>query len=158
MLKNIIKHIFPETADNNYQGSKVAFYVFVLIVFVTLVRSCIHIFAPDGGAQSIAGFPLDTYSMAASSMVILTFSLWGASQLLMGLIYLVVLLRYRSLIPLMYVLIFIEYLSRVLLGIFKPVVSTHVVPGAVGDYIMIPLALIMLFLSLANNGKVSKHV
>ena len=125
---------------------------------MTLIRSSIHIFTPDGGVQSIAGFPLSSYPDAASSLVVLTFSLWGASQLLMGFVYLVVLLRYRSLIPLMYVLIFIEYLSRMLLGVFKPVISTHVIPGGVGDYIMIPLALIMLFLSLINNREINKHV
>ena len=157
MIQKIIKNIFPETADNNYRGSKIALYVFMIIVAVTLVRSGIHIFAPDGGAQSIAGFPLNSYSDAASSLVILIFALWGASQLLMGLVYLVVLLRYKSLIPLMYVLIFIEYVSRMLLGVFKPAVSTHVVPGGVGDYIMIPLALIMLFLSLINIKNINKR-
>ena len=158
MIKSILKYIFPKTADNNYRGSKIALYVFLLIVAITLIRSSIHIFTPDGGARSIAGFPLNTYSDAASSLVILIFSLWGASQLLMGFMYLVVLLRYRSLIPLMYVLIFIEYLSRLLLGVYKPVVSAHIVPGGIGDYIMIPLALIMLLLGFNGYIKLNKHV
>ena len=148
----IIDSILPKKITNEFEGQKVALYTFIVIVLITLVRSCIHIFAPDGGAQSIAGFPLNTYPEAASTMIILIFSLWGASQLLMGIVYLIVLLRYKGLIPFMYVLLFIEYLSRFLLGIFKPAISTHVIPGGVLDYIMIPLALVMLFLSLRNNS------
>lgn len=149
----LIDSILPEKVTNEFKGNKIVLYVFVLITIITLIRSCIHIFAPDGGAQSIAGFPLNTYSEAASSIVILIFSLWGASQLLMGVVYLIVLLRYKSLIPLMYLLLFIEYTSRLILGIYKPVISTHVVPGGVGDYIMIPLSLIMLFLAIRGYKK-----
>jgi len=149
----IIDAILPEKITNEFKGHKIAFYVFIGIVVMTLVRSCIHIFASDGGAQSIAGFPLNTYPEAASSMIILIFSLWGASQLLMGFVYLIVLIRYKGLIPLMYVLIFIEYLSRFLLGVFKPAISTSVIPGGVGDYIMIPLSLIMIILCICKQEK-----
>lgn len=149
-MKNIIKKILPDEITNKFEGNKIAQYVFLLIIVITLGRSLIHIFAADGGAQSIAGFPLDTYSQAASSMVILIFSLWGASQLLMGFVYLAVYAKYKSLIPAMYVLIIIEYATRFLLGLYKPVISTHIVPGGVGDYIMVPLAIFMLILSLRS--------
>jgi len=142
----IVETVLPGQISNDFKGHKLVLYVFIVILAMTLVRSLIHVFAPDGGAQSIAGFPLNTYPEAASSLIVLIFSLWGASQLLMGFVYLLVLIRYKSLIPLMYVLIFIEYSSRLLIGFFKPAVSTHVVPGGVGDYIMIPLSLLMLVL------------
>ena len=154
----IIDAILPEKITNEFKGHKIALYVFIGVIVITLVRSCIHIFSPDGGAQSIAGFPLNTYLEAASSMVVLVFSLWGASQLLMGIVYVAILLRYKSLIPFMYVLLFIEYLSRFLLGVFKPAISTHVIPGGVGDYIMIPLSLVMLFLSIHENKKVNNNL
>jgi hypothetical protein len=144
----IIDIILPKAITNKLKVNKIVLYTFSLITAITLVRSCIHIFAPDGGAQSIAGFPLDSYSTAASSMVILIFSLWGLSQLLMGILYLIVLLRYKSLIPLMYLLLFIEYTGRWLLGIYKPAISTHTVPGGVLDYIMIPLTLVILILCI----------
>jgi hypothetical protein len=149
----VIDLVLPEKITNEFKGHKITLYVFIGIVLMTLVRSCIHIFAPDGGAQSVAGFPLNTYTESASSMIILIFSLWGTSQLLMGIVYVIVLIRYKSLIPLMYILLLIEYVSRFLLGVFKPAVSTHVIPGGVLDYIMIPLAIIMLFFSINRNTK-----
>lgn len=47
--------IFPKQVDNNFHGYRIAATVFFLVTLFTLVRSCIHIFAPDGGASSIAG-------------------------------------------------------------------------------------------------------
>ncbi len=41
-------------------------------------------FAPDGGAQSIATIPLDSYTANGADTVILIFSYWGLSQLIIG--------------------------------------------------------------------------
>jgi hypothetical protein len=108
-----------------------------------LARSCVHIFAPDGGASTIAGI---NTSVEGGSSVISMFAFWGLAQLLMGFVYLVVFFRYKSLIPFMYILIIIEYSGRVLIGMVKPLIVSHTPPGAIGDYILIPLAIMMLIL------------
>tara|TARA_Y100000389_G_scaffold203520_1_gene252157 strand:+ start:1834 stop:2175 length:342 start_codon:yes stop_codon:yes gene_type:complete len=105
-------------------------------------------FLEDGGAQSIATIPLDNYSVEASGVVIHIFAEWGLTQLLFGVLYAIVLWRYKSLIPLMYLFILIEYTGRLLLTMYKPIILEGTAPGSVGNYIMIPLALIMLVLSL----------
>lgn len=76
------------------------------------------------------------------------FALWGLSQLLFGLLYIVVLWRYQALIPHMYLFIFVEYTGRLLLTFAKPIVTDSTAPGAIGNYILIPLAPLMLVLSL----------
>ena len=58
----MLERLFPQTANNDYRGNRIALWVFVPITVATLVRSGIHIFRADGGAQSIATIPLDTYS------------------------------------------------------------------------------------------------
>lgn len=131
--------------DNNYEGYRVVVIVFILITITTIVRSCIHILAPDGGAGSIAGIDV---SVAGGSNIISLFALWGLSQLLMGFVYLVVSFRYRSLIPFMYLLVLLEYSGRILIGFLKPLTVIHIPPGAISDYILVPLALLMLLLSL----------
>jgi hypothetical protein len=47
--------VFPKQLDNSFRGNRIAVIVFALITVFTLARSCIHIFAPDGGASTIAG-------------------------------------------------------------------------------------------------------
>ena len=140
--------ILPAQIDNHYRGLKISQYAFFLITAVTLVRSLIHVFAPDGGAQSIATIPLDSYSAEAASTVILMFSLWGLSQLLMGIVYLGVSLKYRSLIPAMYVLVIFEYAMRIVIGQMKPILTTGTAPGSIGSWIMVPVCAVLLALSL----------
>jgi uncharacterized membrane protein len=135
--------VFPKQLDNSFRGNRIAVIVFALITVFTLARSCIHIFAPDGGASSIAGI---NTSVEGGSNVISMFALWGLAQLLMGLVYVVVFFRYKSLIPFMYILVIIEYSGRVLIGTVKPLIVSHTPPGAIGDYILIPLAIMMLML------------
>lgn len=142
--------IFPKQVDNNFQGHKIAAIIFLLITLFTIARSCIHIFAPDGGAGSIAGIDV---SVAGGSNVVSMFAFWGLSQLLIGFVYLVVYFRYKSLIPFMYLLILLEYSGRIVLGYIKPLVVTHTPPGAIGDYVLLPLAVLMLILSLKRRKK-----
>ncbi len=140
--------LFPKQITNELRSSRIIVLVFIVITIVTLVRSCIHLLAPDGGAGSIAGIDL---SIAGGGNIIAIFALWGLSQLIIGFVFLVVLLRYKSLIPFMYILIVIEYSGRIMIGYMKPLLVTHVPPGAIGNYIMVPLAVLMLILSFRTN-------
>ena len=152
-MKNERIIILPKTIDNEYKGNPISKYVFLFLTVITIVRSLIHIFAADGGAQSIATIPLDSYTSAGAATVIMTFSLWGLSQLLMGVVYGVVYLRYKSLIPAMYVLLIIEYIMRIIIGIMRPIVTAGTAPGGIGNYILVPLCVIMLLLSLIKSRK-----
>lgn len=143
----------PERTHNQYKGNKLALYFFYVITLVTIGRSLVHIFSLDGGAQSIATIPLDSYSEEASDVVIHIFAEWGLTQLLFGVLYVIVLWRYKSFIPLMYLFITIEYSGRLFLTLYKPIILEGTAPGGVGNYIMIPLALVMLFLSLRTNNE-----
>jgi hypothetical protein len=141
-------HIFPKHIDNTYTGHPIALYAFYLITAITIIRSLIHIIAPDGGAQSIATIPLDTYSIESANTVIFMFGLWGISQLLLGILFLIIAIRYRALIPLMYIFIFTEYSLRLILGFFKPITLTGVAPGGIGNYVFIILSILLFILSM----------
>jgi hypothetical protein len=154
-MKNILSILFPAQANNTIRGSKWPLHLFILVAAIGLVRSCIHIFSPDGGAGSIAGMNL---AVTGANEVIFAFALWGAEQLLYALLQWVVILRYRSLIPMMWGVQFLETLGRMLIGRIKPVTFAHTPPGAYQNYIYLALAMLMLMLSLwsglkAENGK-----
>ena len=140
--------VLPKEINNNYKGRKIALYLFYLFTVITIIRSLIHMFAPDGGAQTIATIPLDSFSNEGASAVILIFSLWGLSQLIMGMFYVIVCLRYKSLIPLMYLFIVFEYVMRLILGVLKPIETTGTAPGAIINFIFPPLVIILFLLSL----------
>ena len=146
--------LLPSAIDNQFEGFRIAQYAFLILTAATLVRSLIHVFAPDGGAQSIATIPLTSYSGEAAAAVILMFSLWGLSQLLMGIVYLVVYIKYKSLIPAMYVLMIVEYAMRIVIGQMKPIVTSGTAPGSIGNWVMVPVCILLLALSLIKKRTV----
>jgi hypothetical protein len=134
--------------SNEYRGARIAKWVFVAMTVLTIGRSLGHLFLPDGGAQSIATIPLSDFAPDASAVVIGMFAQWGLTQLMFSFPYVLVLWRYQSLIPLMWLFVLIEYGGRLLLTLYKPFETAGQAPGVTGNYILVPLALIMLFLSL----------
>lgn len=144
----MFESLFPKTIDNRYRGLSIAKWLFVAMTILTVGRSLAHMFLPDGGAQSIATIALGSFSLDAASVIIGLFAYWGLSQLLFGLLFMLVVWRYQSLIPLMWVFIFIEWAGRLLLGFYKPLEIAGTAPGAIGNMIFPVLALIMLVLSL----------
>jgi len=146
----MLDKLFPQPVTNDYRGAAIAKWSFVAMTLLTLGRSLAHIFLPDGGALSIASIPLDEFTVNGAAAVIHIFAEWGLSQLMFGLLYVLVLWRYSALIPLMWLFILIEYSGRLLLTIAKPLELHGTAPGAVGNYIFIPLALIMLVLALRD--------
>ncbi len=53
----------------------------------------------------------------------------------------------------------LEYLFRGLINIIKPgVYSLHTPPGAIADYILIPLALIMFSLAVYSRYQANKQI
>ena len=149
-MSRVISKILPEKAENDYKGYKVAKITFLIIIIVTIIRSLIHFLAPDGGAESIATIDLN---IEGGDIIVGIFALWGASQLLLAIVFLIVFFRYNNLIPFMYVLIIIEYTMRIVVGMIKPFEITGIAPGAIGNYIIIPLAIIMLILSILQPNK-----
>lgn len=149
----MIDKMFPKQLNNDYNGHALAKWVFVLLTTVTIVRSLIHMFSSDGGAQSIATIPLNSFTQGGAAAVVLIFSMWGLSQLLIGFVFVVVLWRYKAFIPFMYLLIIIEYGMRIFLSQIKQIETVGTAPGGIANIIIVPLAIVMLFLSLRQQKR-----
>lgn len=146
----MFEKLFPKVIDNQYRGLSVAKWMFVAMTILTVGRSLTHIFLPDGGTQSIATIPLNVFSSEASAVIVGMFAQWGLTQLMFGLLYVIVLWRYQSLIPLMWLFIFFEWTGRLLLGYYKPIETIGQAPGGIGNMVFPVVSLTMLVLSLMN--------
>jgi hypothetical protein len=51
----------------------------------------------------------------------------------------------------MYLFLVIEYSTRVLLAVYKPVVLEGYAPGGIANYFLVPLFVILFILSLKKN-------
>lgn len=85
-----------------------------MLTVITLGRSLFHMFAADGGAQSIASIALDAFSAGGADTAVTVFGLWGFSQLIIGLFFAIALWRYQLLIPLLYGFLSFEYFMRLI--------------------------------------------
>src|SRR5258708_38701253 len=97
-------HVLPASTNAAYSGSMPSVYFLTLFSVLTIVPGCIHTFAPDGGAGTIAGLDLSQNGR----VIIAVFAWAGATQIAFGLATLIVSLRYRSLVPLMLGLAIVE--------------------------------------------------
>ena len=143
----ILDILLPKIADNQIRGSIYPFYALCLIAPMSLFRSLIHLFYSDGGANSIAGINL---TLDHGSEVIFSFALWGSSQLIFAIIQLIVLKRYRSLVPLIYLALIFEIFLRILVGHIKPISFLHPPPGMIANWILLPIACFMFALSIQS--------
>lgn len=151
-MKQLLDLFLPEKADNSIRGSRLPFYLLLVVAAVGVVRSLIHIFAADGGAGSIAGMDL---AISGANEVIFSFALWGSAQLILAILQWIVLLRYRSLVPLMWLVQLLEICGRMLVGRIKPVTFAHTPPGAYSNYVLLVLSVTMIVLALWSGSRSS---
>ena len=139
----MLSRLLPARLDNDFRGYKAAIWIFALITAMKLGLSFMHIFSADGGAQTMSHIPLDSYSAGAAQNVVGLFARLGLEQLLLGALFVVVLLRYRALIPLMFLLAIVAQAGAFALAACKPL-SLTVSSGAA------PMHLVLSALYLAG--------
>jgi glucan phosphoethanolaminetransferase (alkaline phosphatase superfamily) len=144
--------LLPQPIDNTYSGSKIALWLFGLIVFVHIVQSVLVIFNGHMTAQSADGIPLESYPAAAAQTILAIFMIASLRRLIISLICAVVLFRYRSAVPLMFVVLGLSYLGGQVVFQFVPIVRVGTPPGVVVNLIMFGLTIVGLALSLWRRG------
>jgi hypothetical protein len=145
----MIDRLLPRT-EERYAGSRWSLGFLTLATVMSTARSLVHLFAPDGGAHTIAGIALD---VAGGPNIVALFGQWGASQLVLACLQWVIVLRYRFLVPGMLAIIVLEQLLRLLAGRLKPLVLDAPPPGAYGTYAVLGLGLVFLALALRQHPR-----
>ncbi len=146
----MFNQLLPQRIDNTYRGYKLALWLFALLVFIKVAISLNCIFNGYSVATSADGIPLDTFTSAGAQTVVSLFALLGNSWLMICLLCILVLARYRSMIPLMFGLLLLEHLSRKLILQFLPMVRTGTPPGFYVNLLLLAVMLVGLALSLGS--------
>jgi hypothetical protein len=125
----MLNPFFPQPVDNAYRGSRLALWLFALVVLLKLGVSLDAVFNGEVMASRGDAIPLGTFTAAGAQTVISLFALWGLAQLMICLLGVLVLARYRTLIPFMFALLLLEHLARKLVLHFLPMARA----GAAGE-------------------------
>lgn len=159
----ILNKIFPATADNHFKGYKISLWGFIAFMILMTWRSIIHMLFEQHGVHEIANFSVISGDPDPMLVIYRFFSLWGFAQLIFCLVCWVVIFRYRSLIPFMYLLWLFEWSFRTfgyplirediaLQGIY----TVGVTPGVVGAPFITFTLVILFTLSLIQKNNLGK--
>jgi uncharacterized membrane protein HdeD (DUF308 family) len=124
-MKLDAKKILPKD-PSSFNGLRPVRILLAIYMFVIVVRSCIHFFTADGGANSIAGIDI---SVEGGDNIVAIFHQWGAMQLLLVLLLYVLFFRYPGMTPLIALTLFIEPIFRLIAGKIMPVTAEGTPPG-----------------------------
>jgi hypothetical protein len=124
-VKFDIKKLLPNN-PTKFEGFRAVRIVTAIYLLVMVVRSCIHLFAADGGAQSIAG--IDT-SVEGGNNIIAIFHQWGAIQLILAVLLFVLFFRYPGFTPLILLTLALDPVMRFIAGQMMSVTTTGTPPG-----------------------------
>ena len=140
-MKFDFKKILPNN-PTSFEGFRAIRIVTAIYLLVMVVRSCIHLFAADGGAQSIAG--IDT-SVEGGNNIIAIFHQWGAIQLILAVLLFVLFFRYPGLTPLILLTLALAPVMRFIAGQMMSLTTTGTPPGEALNGAAFCLLLILFF-------------
>lgn len=137
-----VNEVFPED-PGLYEGPQIIRVALFLILVIMVVRSCIHLFSSDGGAERIAG--VDT-SVEGGNNIIAMFHQWGAIQLLLAVVLVALFFRYPGFTPLILLAVALDPVLRFVASRKMKVTSTRTPPGAAFNGIAL-VVLTLLFVA-----------
>jgi hypothetical protein len=148
IMKFNLRSTLPQSPAH-FAGLRIIRFATALYMLVIVVRSCIHLFAPDGGALSIAGVDI---TVAGGDNIVAMFHQWGASQLLLVALLFVLFFRYPGLTPLILLALATDPILRAISGQILPVTTVGTPPGAALNWPSFGLLMVLFVLSLLERN------
>ncbi len=144
----MFSQFLPERIDNAYRGHRLALWLFGAVVFMKTSIGLGTIFNGRTAAISADAIPLDTFPPAAAQAFLSVFAIWGFAQVMLGLLCMLALVRYRALVPFLFALLLLEHLGRKLILFVMPIAKTGTPPGLFINLALVAVMIVGLVLSL----------
>ena len=150
--------LFPSDLNNQYKGSKFVQYGLYPIFAIYIFRSLVHFLAENSGLVGIATikeFPIID-GLDPNNIIYLFASLWGATQVSLTIILLISFIKYKNLIPLIYLICLLDQCFRLISGYLHPLSEDYYIntpPGVISNIPLLLYLIFMFYLSLRGNAK-----
>ncbi len=153
--------LLPRQIDDDFRGQVVAIWLLVPVVLAKFLQGANVAGLLGTGKsrqvlESADRVPVSSFPADAASQLVFSFSAWGLGIFVLGLLGIIVLLRYRAMIPLMYVLLLIEQLGRKALStvhLGRPFLSMDPSPANIINWTFLSLIVVGLLLSLVGRRR-----
>ena len=140
--------LFPSDLNNQYKGSKLVQYGLYPIFAIYIFRSLVHFLAENSGLLGIATikeFPI-TDGLNPNNIIYLFASLWGATQVSLTVILLILFIKYKNLIPLIYLICLLDQFFRLTSGYLHPLSEDYYINTPPGVISNVPVLLYLIFM------------
>ena len=151
-MKIDIKKVLPRDPFS-YHGHKTIRIITAVYLLIVVIRSCVHLFASDGGANSIAGIDV---SVEGGDNIVAIFHQWGAIQLMLAGLLCVLFFRYPGFTPLVVLTLAIDPIMRAIAGDMMPVTSQSTPPGEALNWPAFFTIVILFAASIAESSSVKE--
>jgi hypothetical protein len=151
-MPTVLNRILPQRIDNTYRGHPLAVWFFVPVVVLKTGIALATIFNGREAAQSADGIPLDSLGASGAQAVVALFAMWGLAQLVFSVLGVLALVRYRAMIPFLFVLFLLEHLARRWILLAKPIARTGTPPGSYVNLAILVMTVVGLALSLRSRA------
>ncbi|HTK80499.1 MAG TPA: hypothetical protein VL286_08680 [Rhizomicrobium sp.] len=132
----MLDRIFPKQFDNTYRGHWLGVALFVPIVLLKAIQGVNSIIMTRQIMTSADGIPLDSFNSAAAQNAIADFALLGMYLLIIPLIGAISLIRYRAMIPFLYLMLLLQQIGSRFILLAHPVPRTGAYDAApIGLYV-----------------------
>ena len=98
-MVNFFSKVFPENANNNYSGNRIALWMLIAFLALMTWRSVIHMFFEPFRLHIIANVMLLTGDPDPMPLIYRFFSVWGFAQLIFCAACWIAIFQYRSFVP-----------------------------------------------------------
>ena len=148
----MLNRLLPSVADFTYKGSRVSLWLLGVVLFMKLAIALGAIFNGHYAASVADGIPIDLYTPQATQAFLSLFASLGLSQFMLGLLGVLLLIRYRPLVPLFLLVLLIEYLARKGINAYMPIARSGNAPGGAINWGIFGVMLLAFVLSMRQGN------
>lgn len=143
----MFSQLLPRHIDNTYRGYAAGLWILGVLL---LLRAIISVNSILNGYNIAAGdgIPLESFTPAAVQTVVSLFALSAFSRLVTTLFGVLILFRYRAMVPLLFVVLLLEHVGRAAVLRALPIPGAAGPPGSIITVALLALTAIGLALSM----------
>jgi hypothetical protein len=135
--------LLPPSINNDYRGNKLALWFFWIVVIMRGLQGSLLLIGGPSIVRDADGIPLETFPIDAAQSIVTVSMVSGLSRLVLSLLCVLVFIRYRSAIALMFLVLALDQLGKEILLFLYPL---HRVGNPIGPTVNLAL----VFLTLAG--------
>lgn len=153
----MLSRLLPSPAHFTYTGSRVSLWLLGLVLALKLAIALGAIFNGHYAASVVDGIPVDSYTPPGAQAFLSLFASLGLSQFVLAALGMVLLLRYRPLVPLFLLLLLVEYLARRGINAYLPISRSGGASGGAISWAIFGAMLLAFALSLTQRNVPQPH-